>query len=160
MLTPGLMQGPPGSADERRLVRSFRRLDPASRQTLLAFAEFLAERTAQDSETAAVQPVPEPTPEPRPEPRPAQESVVAAIKRLRRSYPMLDGGTMLQETSQLMAAHVLQGRDAGVVIDELEVLFARRFNALTSPDPKRAAEKADTENIGPESNDSGNTDAN
>jgi hypothetical protein len=61
--------------------------------------------------------------------RPAEESVVAAIKRLRRTYPMLDGGSLLNETSALMAAHVLQGRPAAEVIDALEALFSARFDA-------------------------------
>jgi hypothetical protein len=43
-------------------------------------------------------------------PRPSQESVVAAIKRLSKTYEMLDRGPMLNETSALMSAHVLQGR--------------------------------------------------
>lgn len=127
-LPQGPMQAQPGSADERRLLRRFRALDAASRQTLLAFAEFLAEReTQRTAGDGADQAAPA---EPRLEPRPAEESVVAAIQRLRRSYPMLDGGTMLQETSALMAAHVLQGRAAAAVIDELEALFAARFEAM------------------------------
>jgi hypothetical protein len=110
------------SEAERRLGKLFRSLDSPSRDTLLAFAEFLAARRQR--------PVPAPPPsEPLHEPRPGKESVVAAIKRLRRTYPMLDEGTMLSETSALMAAHVLQGREAETVIDELERLFASRFDA-------------------------------
>ena len=40
---------------------------------------------------------------------------------------------MLHETSALMAAHVLQGREASAVIDELEALFATRYEALRAP---------------------------
>jgi hypothetical protein len=110
------------SEAERRLGKLFRSLDAPSRETLLAFAEFLATRLRD--------PLPAPPPsQPLHEPRPAQESVVAAIKRLRRTYPMLDGSKMLSETSTLMAAHVLQGREAAAVIDELETLFAKRFDA-------------------------------
>ncbi|MGD9299096.1 MAG: hypothetical protein PVG09_05270 [Thiohalocapsa sp.] len=126
MLPPNLIQGQPSSADERRLLRRFRGLDASAREMLLAFADFLAERGTVMTDAAAADPLPEPAPEP----RPAAETVVAAIKRLRRSYPMLDSGTMLQETSQLMAAHILQGREAAAVIDELEALFAARFEAL------------------------------
>jgi hypothetical protein len=53
--------------------------------------------------------------------------VVAAIRRLRRTYPMLDGSAMLTQASSLMAAHVLHGRSAVSVIDELEALFKERF---------------------------------
>jgi hypothetical protein len=127
MLPPGLLQTQPASTDERRLLRRFRALDADAKRTLLAFADFLAARAGGAPDVAAV---PGPPPAPIPEPRPAAESVVAAIKRLRRTYPMLDGGTMLSETSALMSAHVLQGREAAAVIDELEALFARAYAAL------------------------------
>jgi hypothetical protein len=119
------------SDDERRLGRLFRRLDPESRRTLLRFAEFLAERgdgagasPGRDSAQA-----PDAIREPRPEPRPAGESVVAAIRRLRRIYPMLDTGELLNHASGLMASHVLQGRAAAEVIDDLEALFAKHYEA-------------------------------
>ncbi|WP_242475211.1 hypothetical protein [Thiohalocapsa halophila] len=130
MLPPALMQtqlqGQPVAAQERRLLRIYRTLESDSQETLLAFAEFLAQRNDAGPSAAERVAVAEPVPEP----RPAQETVIAAIKRLRRSYPMLDSGTMLQETSQLMAAHVLQGREAAAVVDELEALFAARYEAL------------------------------
>jgi hypothetical protein len=110
-----------GSEAERRLLRSFRMLVAADRETLLAFAEFLVQRDKVPSE-------PHPGPrDPAPLPRPIQESVVAAIKRLSKTYAMLDRGPMLNETSALMSAHVLQGRPAEEVIDDLEALFARHY---------------------------------
>jgi hypothetical protein len=36
-------------------------------------------------------------------------------------------GALLNDTSSLMAGHVLHGRPAAEVIDELEALFARYF---------------------------------
>jgi len=115
------------SADERRLSRLFRAMDAQSRQTLLSFADFLSERSAgADSASAADQ---ESVPlEPLYESRPAQETVVAAIRRLRRVYPMVDTGAMLNQVSSLMSAHVLQGRSAETVIDELEVAFEAQFD--------------------------------
>jgi hypothetical protein len=110
------------SADERRLGRLFRALDPQSRETLLAFAEFLA--TGREP-SRVVDQAPQ---QPLPEPRPADESVVAAIRRLRRVYPMLAGASLLNEASSLMAAHVMHGRPAQEVIDELEQLFASRYD--------------------------------
>ncbi|RKT47518.1 hypothetical protein [Thiocapsa rosea] len=110
-----------GPESERRLVRSFRALAAEERETLLAFAEFLVQRGAEA-------PSPHRGPrEPIPMPRPAAESVVAAIKRLSKTYEMLDRGPMLNETSALMSAHVLQGRPANEVIDDLEALFARHY---------------------------------
>jgi len=112
-----------GSGDERRLVRLFRGLRGSDREALFAFAEFLQTRGLDAAQQESVQ-LPQ---VPMPEPRPPKETVVGAIKRLRRVYPMLDGSKMLHETSALMAAHVLQGRQAAEVIDELEVLFESRW---------------------------------
>ena len=69
-------------------------------------------------------------PEPESIPRPAEEKVVAAIKRLSRTYPMLDKNAMLGATSDLMMQHVLQGRDAKEVIDELEQVFRDEYDKL------------------------------
>jgi hypothetical protein len=120
-------------AQERRLLKLLRALSEQERATLLAFAEFLVARDATVDEAlgADAPDVPEPS-TPMHEPRPAEESVIAAIKRLRRVYPMLEPGEMLNETSALMAAHVLQGRAAIQVIDELESLFVARYEAKRS----------------------------
>lgn len=107
--------------DEARLAELFKKLKPEPRGTLLAFAEFLAQ---QEGNLAQTEPIDD---NPHPEPRPKKESVVGAIKRLSRVYHMLDRGTMLTETSALMSDHVLNGRPAPEVIDELEVLFAARY---------------------------------
>ena len=109
------------SADERRLLKRLRALEPTERETLLAFADFLVARAEPSSRAPAV------AREPRLAPRPEHESVVGAIKRLSQSYDMLERDVLLHETSALMSAHVLQGRAAGDVIDELEALFARHY---------------------------------
>jgi hypothetical protein len=111
-----------GSEGERRLAKLYRSLEPEDRSTLLAFAEFLAARAAEDEPK-----LPEGPLEPKPIPRPKKESVVGAIKRLSESYFMLDRSSMLNDTSSLMGAHVLQGRPSAAVIDELEALFARYY---------------------------------
>jgi hypothetical protein len=120
------------SAAERRLVKLYRSLAASDREALLAFGQFLAHRGSGTPRAA------EPS-EPGPLDRPSQESVVAAIKRLRRAYHMLEQGDLLHETSFLMSAHVLQGRPAAEVIDELEVLFARHYAAYRDgrPSPQR-----------------------
>lgn len=118
MLPPDL-----ASDDARRLLRCFRRLSSNDRSALLAFAEFLTSRSADP--VAGGQPIPEP--------RPPQESVVAAIKRLRRVYPMLDGAALLTETSTLMTGHIMHGRPVAEVIDELEALFAARYAETLTP---------------------------
>jgi hypothetical protein len=103
------------------LVRIFRSLPTSERTSLLDFAEFLAARQPAE---------PEPAPEPVGLPRPPTETVIAAIRRLSQTYPMLERGAMLNETSALMSAHVLQGQDAARTIDALESLFARYYAEL------------------------------
>jgi len=106
--------------EEKRLLQLLRRLPPSDRETLLSFAEFLAARA----------PGPDLPREPLPIPRPREEKVVHAIRRLRETYPMLDHGKMLNEVSQLMTQHVVQGRPAAEVIDELELLFRAHYERL------------------------------
>ena len=118
--------------DQKRLLRLFRRLGAAERRSLLDFAEFLAMREAQQ----ATQP---PAVDPHPEdiPRPPSESVVSAIRRLSKTFPMLDGEALLHETSALMTAHVMQGRPAADVIDELEAVFRRHYRQVKSAGDQR-----------------------
>jgi hypothetical protein len=106
---------------KRRLLELYDALDEQDRASLAAFAEFLA--TRQGGAAGAVEPLAEPAFAP----RPAEESVIAAIRRLAQSYHMLDKAAMLHETSALMSAHILQGRPASDVIDELEILFSSHY---------------------------------
>ena len=108
-------------ADQRRLLACYTALDPAARSSLLAFAEFLAQRDAQEASPAVV------VEEPKPIPRPSEESVIEAIRRLSETYHMLEKDALLHDTSALMSAHIMQGRVAGDVIDELEVLFEETY---------------------------------
>jgi len=111
-------------ADQRRLLRLFSQLDQQGQASLMAFAEFLVSRDDAGSVAATAPQVPA---EPAPIPRPPQESVVAAMRRLSRTYHMLEKGDVLHHASALMGAHVLQGRPAVEVIDELEALFRREY---------------------------------
>jgi hypothetical protein len=43
---------------------------------------------------------------------------------------MLNKDKLLHEAAGLMSEHVMQGRDANVVIDELQILFHRHYEAL------------------------------
>ncbi len=104
---------------EKRLLQCYAKLAEAERNTLLDFAEFLLARSPDSEQTVDITP--------RPVPRPEEESVIAAIKRLSDVYHMLDRSRMLHETSGLMAQHVMQGREAAEVIDELELLFQAHY---------------------------------
>ncbi len=114
------------SGDVERLVALAQTLAAEQRRTLLEFAEFLAARGAQAG--IAVPPARE-TAGPRHEARPENETVVRAIQRLTRTYPMLDRRKLLVETSRCVESHVMQGRPAVEVIEELEVVFARHYEA-------------------------------
>lgn len=105
-----------GSRRQQALLAAFDRLDEARQDALLDFAGVLAARD--DGCAPALT-------RSGPEPRPADESVVAAIKRLTRSYPAAGRRRLMGPASMLMAQHALQGRVVAEVIDELEVLFAR-----------------------------------
>lgn len=103
---------------EQKLLEYYHRLPAEQAETLLAYAEFMAERFGQAKEIPAeVQNIP----------RPEKESVIAAIKRLSAMYPMLDKGKVFNDTSSLMSQHIIQGREAVEVIDELEALFQREY---------------------------------
>ncbi len=105
--------------DKKKILRLFEDLAERERDTLLSFAEFLHSRTHQQrvipSDPLAI-------------PRPTKESVVGAIKRLTATYPMLDQSRLFNDTSMLMTAHLMEGRPAKEVIDQLEALFSRHFD--------------------------------
>lgn len=113
------------SAEQKRLLELFGQLSAREREFALSVLEFLAGR---DGESAQSQEPPAPEPIPRPE----QETVVAAIRRLSASYPMLDKSLILHEASSLMGAHIMQGRPAPEVIDDLEALFRGRYERLVT----------------------------
>lgn len=107
------------STREQELLNLFRSLEDAQQITLLTFATFLISQQI----PAAFQEVPKPQLLPRPE----QESVVKALKRLKTSYPMLESDVLLHASSALMTEHIMQGRSASAVIDDLEQLFANMY---------------------------------
>lgn len=107
--------------DEKDLLHLFRALLPEQQETLFSFAEFLAARAAE---------TPREWGEPELIPRPPAEKVVHAIKRLRKTYPMLDHSKMLYEVSECMTQHVVQGKGAIEVIDKLEAMFRSCYEGL------------------------------
>ena len=112
------------SGSEKQLRQLFKQLSAVDQQSLLSFAEFLASRTVPTQSLLSEFPAPEAIE------RPAQESVVKAIKRLTATYPMIARDLLLNETSALMSAHVIQGRAAVDIIDELERVFAKHYAQL------------------------------
>jgi hypothetical protein len=100
----------------------------------MRFAEFLAERGLHGQGAESEGPRDSEPPRPEAIPRPDTETVVAAIRRLTATYPMLERDRLLHETSELMTGHVMQGRPATEVIDELEIVFRRHYERVNSGD--------------------------
>jgi len=103
--------------NEKKLISHYDALTPAERETLLSFAEFLAGRSPK--RTTIETPVEIE--------RPSEESIVAAIKRLSASYPMIDKSKILSDVSEKVTQTVVFGRDVTEVIDELEVFFKQSY---------------------------------
>ena len=109
------------SAEQQpRLAALFDALSDTGREMLLEYAEFLAGRHARPISML----------EPLANPRPETETVVAAIKRLVETFPMLERSALFHETSGLMAQHMLYARSAPEVINQLEVLFRQHYTVL------------------------------
>ena len=116
-------------SSDAQLLAIWGHLGAADRATLLAFAEFLQQRGA-PSEQRPVPSRPVIIPEPEAIERPAKESVVAALKRLSKTYSMLDKSEMLSATSDMVATHIMQGTEASVAIDQLEEIFSEHYRQL------------------------------
>lgn len=98
-------------------------LNADEQKTLLDYAEFMVERSTHQVET--VSPVPLEIL------RPAEETVVGAMKRLSQTYPMLNMDKLLHNASGLMSEHIMQGKAALEVIDELQVMFEKHYQDYT-----------------------------
>jgi hypothetical protein len=121
-----------GKLEERQLRAVLEALTDAEVTSVLNFAQYLRDRrtTAPKPSTEIVE-----------IPRPEDESVIAAIRRLTKTYPMLDRGTVFNEASSLMTRHVVQGESRKDTINRLEALFQSRYTSLQA---KSASEGADT----------------
>ena len=107
---------------EQTLMKAFRQMTPTARCTLVDFADYLSRR-----HPVAGPPVSE---QPLQVPRPVEESVIAAIRRLAKTYPMLDSDNVFSAATTLMTRHVMGQRAAVEVIDELEAMFKARYDDL------------------------------
>lgn len=116
------------SAKEQQLSEIFRQLDAGAQEMLLTFADFLVSRSPAQKAPRMREPVV--IPEPEQIERPAGETVIAGLKRLSRTYPMLDKSVMLSATSDLVAQHIMQGTDTAAVIDELETIFEKQYRLM------------------------------
>ena len=108
-----------------QLSAVFEQLSTDRQQSLYDFAQFLFLQQGGSKASAVSQ-------TPLDIPRPDAESVVAAIKRLAKTYPMLNREALLHDASTLMSAHVMQGRAANDVIDDLQALFESAYTAYNA----------------------------
>jgi len=124
-----------GNKQERQLIKLFKSLDSSNKDVLLAFAEFLQNRSM--SENSKAQDLKESKVEPLDIPRPDDESVIKAIKRLSETYPMVDKENILHPITDLMTAHMLQGKKASDVINDLQELFINEYESLKKNKPNQ-----------------------
>jgi hypothetical protein len=106
-----------GSA-QAELIDLVRTLGAEDRRTLLEFARYLASRRPRPEAATRVD-----------VPRPMNETVVQAVKRLNASYPGLERKRLVTRVGVLLSSHMVDGRDAASVIDELEALYVDAHRA-------------------------------
>lgn len=106
---------------QKQLVNLFDELSEQDQHSLLSFAQFLHSQTERVTVNSN-----EPE-QPVGIERPEQEKVVAAIKRLSANFPMINKSGVLDEAANLMTQHMLHGREAKEVIDELESVFQSHY---------------------------------
>jgi len=116
--------------EERKLVKILKSLDSSDKENLIAFAEFLQVRSksVDDLEKISGEIANEPIDIPRPE----SESVIHAIKRLGATYPMVNKEDFLHPISDLMTSHIIQGKEATDVIDQLQGLFENEYKNINN----------------------------
>jgi len=104
--------------NDKKLLKIYNQLTESAQSSLMDYADFLLDKypNVQEAQT-----------EPNFIPRPEKESVIAAIKRLSATYPMLKDSSLFNQTSTLMTQHIMQGREASIVIDEIEVIFQTQY---------------------------------
>ncbi len=111
--------------EEEKLVGRFRELPARERSSLLDYLDYLYDRT--NSVVCAAK-------EPLSMERPPDETVIGAMQRLRQTYPMLNTDGIFDRASALMSEHMLYGREANAVIDDLEALFRETFESKAKGD--------------------------
>lgn len=106
---------------EKNLLAQYQALPDEAKKSLSDYCEFLATKYSDTVPEVAT---------PKDIPRPANESVVLAMRRLSETYYMINKDNLLHEASSLMSQHILQGREAEEVIDELEVMFKKFYDEM------------------------------
>lgn len=130
------MLPPVVSSDEKKLLESFKTLSSEDKQTLIKFSQFLSGQSlttavvSEEGGKADVLMAKKESLVPKDIPRPKEESVIKAIKRLNKTYYMLDKSSLFNDISALMTEHLMKGRSAVSIIDELEDVFSNTYKAI------------------------------
>ncbi len=111
------------SGGKKKIALIFAKLDAQGQSSLLDFAEYLLAKSSPEEQVSTVRGLLSPTFEVAPE----SETVIAALKRMRRVYPMLDTGDLFNEASSLVTSNLMGGRPTKEVIDEIESLFDKYY---------------------------------
>lgn len=124
------------SKNQQKLLALIQALPEQECQAAIHYIEYLAHKASlsdKNAEASVLSAEPETVEiqQPLDIPRPETETVVAAIKRLSKTYSMLDKAALLSQASTFMTQHIMQGRDAKDVIDELEDMFKQRYVKFT-----------------------------
>jgi len=112
------------SQNNQNLIKVFEQLNEIDQSSVVSFAEFLVSKSENDP---AYKKEPAVLEKPLDIARPEEENVVIAIRRLSATYPMINTTGVLDQAAKLMTDHMLHGKDAKIVIDELEVLFSEHY---------------------------------
>lgn len=113
------------NGQSKKFIAIFNKLSADSQQSVQDFAEFLSQRDC--AKQPSVPAEPDQKQQPLHQPRPENENIINAIKRMRATYFMLNTDELLNSTSALMTQHIVHGRAADEVIDELEALFESHY---------------------------------
>lgn len=103
------------------------KLNRQHQQSIVDYASFLVYQSS-GSNSTGVNAVPDLID------RPTLETVAEAVDRLRRSYYMLDTDDLLNDVAALMGRHILEGLEASLVIDELQLCFQSYFRKTIDND--------------------------
>ena len=107
---------------EQSLLKAFRQMTPTAQCTLVDFANYLSRQYPVVTPPGSEQPLQVP--------RPVEESVIAAIRRLAKTYPMLDSDNVFSAATTLMTRHIMGQQATVEVIDELEAMFKASYDDL------------------------------
>ncbi|MGN7613013.1 hypothetical protein ACQZV8_13115 [Magnetococcales bacterium HHB-1] len=116
---------------EKELIKIWQNLSKEDRHSLVMFARFLNQQKEEEDDDTTMTLEEEITlAGPVDIPAPDQENAVQALKRLKKTYPMVETDmSLLDEASRLVAKAVMGASHAAVIL-EMEKLFVDRYQNM------------------------------